>query len=156
MRCNIRVSSIYFWVPPGVPIFPRETYSVENVATNDTVFSNNRKSYCEIVNSTSIFSCSTGKIIIHLNIALKYYTSLQTVGLWLFPLWPQALRCNSLTEFALAIYKKILFWKYCTQSGIPGSDLILKVYRLNFIFDSVEVLYFHILASKQELQGGFY
>ena len=39
-----------------------KTYSIENVATNDTVFSSNRKSNCEIVISTSIFACITGKI----------------------------------------------------------------------------------------------
>ena len=59
-----------------------KTYSKENVATNGTVFSSNRKSNCEIVNSTSIFACGTGKI--NINVAPKYYIFLKTV--WLFPL----------------------------------------------------------------------
>ena len=60
--------------------FVVKTYSIENVATNDTVFSNNRKSNCEIVNSTCIFACRTGKI--YINVSLTYYTFLQRVCLF--------------------------------------------------------------------------
>ena len=66
-----------------------KTYSIENIASNGTVCSNNRKSNIVKLSSAQVYlHVLLEKFKVQLRygkfLALKYYTFLQTV--WLFPL----------------------------------------------------------------------